>query len=532
MRRTKAVAAVLATVVLAAGCGGAAESDTGGVSTESLMMGTPVIPQSLIPTSDPTVTQTMSIQYGETLLNYAEQPAGDSQINDPEKNSPGLAEKFERTPEGIVYTLRDNESSAGNKLDADDVIFTYERMVATKDPIGTFVMTVSGMDMANPVTKIDDKTVRLNGSNTPMGLLAAIFPYMMVLDKELVEKNATAEDKWATDFTRTNSASFGPYDIKNFRPGEQMVLQANEKYWEGAPAFKTVTLLATATQQVTQLVKAGTVQWASSVPNSSYAELKDDPNLHSTVSVTNVQNVLQLNETNVPALKDPNVRKAISKAIDRDKLASLVYNGVAKPAKGPVSSATPGLTNVKSDNYDFDLKAAQDLMAKSEFKDGFQLEIATSKQSIKRIDPATLAVSLREMLSPLKIEVSVREVANHAEFQAALSNRQYGAYLSSEGAAIADIAYGMSTYHVTTTTQNYTKHGSPELDAAIAAASKAPVGAERDALSAKAVELFNEQMYSVPLVDESDAYVANKGICGFGTYPYMAVSAGKLKPCA
>lgn len=530
MRRTRAVAAAAVIAVAVAGCGGTTGGGGGGDSVATLSMGTPVIPTSLIPTSDPTVTQTMSIQYGSTLLAYAEQEEGQTQLASPEDNQPALATEFERTPEGIEFTLREAKSSAGNPLDPEDVVFSYERMVATEDPIGTFVMTIAGMDLENPVTVIDDRTVRLNGANTPLGLLAAIFPYMMILDKELVTEGAPADDEWNTDFTRTNSASFGPYDIQNFRPGEQMVLRANPEYWGEAPAYESVTLLATSTQQVSQLVRSGSLQWASSLPNRDYAELKDAEGLHSTVSATNVQNVLQLGP-NLPALADPLVRQAISRAIDREQLADKLYNGVAKPARGPVSAAAPGLADIESEFYEHDVDAAKALLADSGFADGFSFEVVVNKQSIKRVDPATLAVALREMLTPLGIEVTVREVTNNAEFQAGLAKGQYDAYLSSEGPAVADMAYALSTYHKTTAVQNYTKHGSPELDAAIEAAAATPLGPERDALAAVAVEMFNEAMYSVPLVDESDAYVASTEVCGFATFPYMATSAANLAPC-
>ena len=87
---------------------------------------------------------------------------------------PGLAEKWEVTPDGLVYTFHLRQGvkfHSGDILTADDVIFTFDRMLnpATKALNTDFLDMIAGaqerMDGAATETtglkKIDDNTVEI-----------------------------------------------------------------------------------------------------------------------------------------------------------------------------------------------------------------------------------------------------------------------------------------------------------------------------------------------------------------------------------
>lgn len=529
MRRCVYAVLTLAVIAAGTGCGqGADKGGTGG--PKELAFALPSLPATLIPAADPTLVQTIGSHYVGTLLAYADQPEGESSISSPAENKPAMASKYEETDEGLVFTLRKAKDSTGDVLEAEDVKYTFERMVATKDSIGTFVMTTAGIDLKKPVTVLGADKVRLNGKITPLGLLAAVFPYMSILNQDLVEKHASKDDPWAVEWLKTNTATFGPYRVSSYSPGKQMILEANKNYVDGAPAYPKVTVVAAGSQSVTQLLKAGSVQWSSSTPNSDYAQVKKDSRFHSALSVTTVQNMLQLSSS-VPAFKDTDVRRAMSMALNREQLASELYHGVSKPATSLVSSAVPGVGELDSPNFEHDADEARKLLESTPYADGFEFTLAVNSQAIKRVSAATLGVSIGEMLKPLGIKVAIQKVENPAEFLAGAKAGKYDAFLNSNGPAVADAAYAMSLSHTSTAVLNYTKHSTPSIDSLIKQALAKPLGDERDKLALKAIEEWNSEMWDIPLIDESDAYVATKDVCGFATYPYMAVGAGALSPC-
>ena len=58
--------------------------------------------------------------------------------------------------------------------------------------------------------------------------------YAIMINSKLAKQHATAEDPWAQDWMKANTAGGGAYIVESFKPGEQLVLRRNEN-WKAAP---------------------------------------------------------------------------------------------------------------------------------------------------------------------------------------------------------------------------------------------------------------------------------------------------------
>lgn len=536
-RAIAGVAGVACVALVLAACGGSSKSSssssssggTGGGGSKSVTVSVPALPTTLSMSQG--VIQIFANEgFMSTLVDYAPQKQGETVLNTAAL-IPSLASSWKTTPEGQVFTLRDAKASNGDAVTADDVKYTYDRYVALKDGLAEFLMTYGGVSTTDPVTVIDPHTVRLNGTIKPLGQLAWQFFYFTILDSKVIKANSTSSDPWGVKYLDTHSASYGPYYVSSFNPGTQLILTANPNYWNGAPPYSKVTVLArTGGATASQLLTSGAVQWATWASPQDYQQLKDNSEFQIDVSPQITQDVLELNASYAP-FKDPKVRQAMSLATDRASLLAGPYGGVGRVAQTIGSQAIPALANVKGDFIKFDLAEAKQLMAQSSFPKGFSFTMAYSPGQGASANNQTIAVTLQSFYSQLGIEMTAMPVTDPTQFASGQSSGAYQSYYWGEGPILADGAYMMGLYHVKGGLSNFTGESDPKVNAMVDQAAAAPLGPQRDALVVQAVQTWNAQMYDIPMIDTSEPYIAAKSVCGLATYPYQNVLYRDLKPC-
>ena len=161
-------------------------------------------------------------------------------------------------------------------------------------------------------------------------------------------------DKLATDPVGT-----GPYTVDSFALGESISFDAREDYW-GEPARQDAAIryFSDAVSSVNAL-RVGDVDvlWGLQAPEL----LETLPNSFGVeVGTTNGEVLLSLNNRRAP-FDDPDVRKAVAYAIDRDALNDVVWKGMAKDTGGaPVSPSDPWFTG--KDYFPFDPAKARELL--------------------------------------------------------------------------------------------------------------------------------------------------------------------------
>ncbi|MFI6864943.1 ABC transporter substrate-binding protein [Streptomyces sp. NPDC050421] len=235
--------------------------------------------------------------------------------------------------------LRDDLTfSDGKEITAEDVKYSFDRMMAIKTDVGPSVLFPS---LKNVVA--DGLTITFN-----LSARDATFPQKLATGAgSIVERDSYAEHKLRGDGHVTGS---GPYVLKSYESGVSAELVPNTKY-KGALTKSGGPVTVRYFKQSEDLLaawKSGQVDVAHrELPPSTLAEL--DPGAidqHVTEADSAEIRNLVFNVRKDSPLADKKVRQAIAAIIDRAPVVTDVYKGIVEPLyslipQGYIGHSTP-----------------------------------------------------------------------------------------------------------------------------------------------------------------------------------------------
>ncbi|MEX2422373.1 MAG: ABC transporter substrate-binding protein [Acidimicrobiia bacterium] len=269
---------------------------------------------------DPHLTSAYaSFQVLENVYDTLVQPGPDLQME------PALAESWEISDDNLTwtFTLRDGVTfHNGRDFTADDVVYSYNRIM---DPD---VAAANAFRFASieEVVAVDDRTVEINLSRPTPNLLVNIgaFKGMAIVPQEIV-------DDGSIDSTPVGT---GPFRFVSQSPDQGIVLEANPDYWradEGLPHLDGIRFvqIPDATVKLTNL-QTGEVHWIDGVPPQDLESLEGDSDVVIQRVPGGDYHYFALNQAREP-FDNPDVRRAIAMAIDRDVITEAAQFGAATP---------------------------------------------------------------------------------------------------------------------------------------------------------------------------------------------------------
>jgi peptide/nickel transport system substrate-binding protein len=360
-----------------------------------------------------------------------------------EMMEPDLAEDFpemEMTDDGMqVWTFKLRQGvmchPAGNleayELTSEDVVYSLEKSATPERS------AYAGEYDGWTVEALDDYTVQITLENpiSPVLFYPKVANYSggFIVCKQAVE--ALGDDKF-----KTNPVVTGPFMFESYSPQEKVMLVANPDYFRGAPQIDGVEYryMADIASREAGLL-AGELDVVNGIPDIAWVEkIQGDEGV--TVDVFGVGEVATVHfNTTVPPLDDPEVRKALAYAMDRDEFLALFGEPVAENVYSPVPAKflAGGLTQEEAEElglaYDMDRELAQQMLADAGYPDGFELEVITSEMtgyrriyenmqaqlaevgvdlSVNVVDHSTMHAQIREDVNPIVVYIAWRPNAD------------------------------------------------------------------------------------------------------------------------
>lgn len=414
-----------------------------------------------------------------------------------------------RTPDPVTweFTLRKGvKFHDGSELTTADVVFSLERpFTITGSPGGfqTYVRPIVAKEV------VDRYTVRLKTA-APYGALLQDLAEVMIVSKRAATQ-ATGED-----FDRGGAAvGTGPYKLTRFARGSRIELTRHDQYWGGKLPWDKVTLFIVPSDPVrTASLLSGQLDAIEHVPTADLARLRRNPafRLEQTVSWRTIFLHLDqyrdrppgvLSKSGMPLdrnpLKDVRVRRALSKAINREAIASRVMEGLALPAANVVSPSVIGHNPVVGPEP-HDPEGAKRLLADAGYADGFALTIATPNN--RYINDEQIAQTVAQMFARVGIAAKVEAMPLSVYFGKA-RNREFGVALLGWGSLAADLA--LRSLVVTADTEkgygawNWAGYANPRLDELVVRSLGTVDPAKREAAAREAAALAAAEVAFVPL---------------------------------
>ncbi|MBP1886018.1 ABC transporter substrate-binding protein [Sinorhizobium mexicanum] len=281
---------------------------------------------------------------------------------------PGLAESWEISADGTEYTFKLRPGvkfqtteffTPTRDLNADDVIYSFERQYKTDNPWNKYVAGASweylaGMgfpDLLKSIEKVDDLTVKfvLNKPEAPF-MADLAMDFASILSKEYADK-LQADGKM--ELMNQQPLGTGPFSFVAYQTDAAIRYKANPDYWAGKQPIDDLVFAITPDAAVrAQKLKAGECH-IMPYPNAADVEgLKADSNLN--VSEQEGLNVAYVAyNTLVAPFDKPEVRKALNMAVNKDAIVESVFQEAATVAKNPIPPTMWSYNKaVEDDKYD------------------------------------------------------------------------------------------------------------------------------------------------------------------------------------
>jgi peptide/nickel transport system substrate-binding protein len=280
---------------------------------------------------------------------------------------PLLATEWETSDDGLTYTFTLREGVTfhnGEPFEADDVVFTFERLMDVGVPYAT-----GRFPTFESVEATDGSTVVFTLSEPDSGFLNNHGnPFMF--GAAILNREAADTVDFATEMVGT-----GPFKWESYDPDRELRLSRFEDYWrDGIPKADgaVVRYMPEQSAQVAAL-KRGEIDVM--FPSAeTFLSLKDEPNLQ--IETVSSSNVIRLNIAGNPPFDDERVRQALALAIDREEIVNGAMLGAGTPA-GYVPPAYDWATPVGDlPHHTQDIERAKELLAEAGYEDGFDIEIS------------------------------------------------------------------------------------------------------------------------------------------------------------
>ena len=382
-----------------------------------------------------------------------------------QKTEPALAESWKISPDGRTFTLKLRHGirfSDGQPFDADDVVFSFKLYLdeAVASPQRD-LLVIDGKPLT--VTKLDQYTVRFELPR-PYAAAERLFDGLPVLPSHLLEKpyrEGHFAQVWSLNTAPSEIAGLGPFRVKQYVPGQQVVLERNPYYWKAdrdnhrLPYLDEIVFLFVGSEdQQVMRFEAGETDVVNRVSSENYALLNRDrsrgnwqlddlgPSLEYNFLLFNLNDVDAKKQNDIaqkqPWFRDLRFRQAVSAAIDRDSIVRLVYGTRGTALWGNVGPGNKLWMNTAIPHPARSLDTARQLLKSAGFSwnaDGKLLDparkpveftIVTSSSNEQRMKMATLIqddlahIGMNVHVVPLEFRAMLDRIFQSFDYEAAI----------------------------------------------------------------------------------------------------------------
>lgn len=259
---------------------------------------------------------------------------------------PELAESWEVLDNGATYRfhLRRDVSfqktawfTPTRKLNADDVVFTFQRIFDRRHPWHNingssfpYFDSLQFADNVKSVRKLDNNTVEFRLTQPDASFLWHLAThYASVMSAEYAAQLSRKDRQELLD---RQPVGTGPFQLSEYRAGQFIRLQRHDGFWRGKPLMPQVVvdLGSGGTGRLSKLLtgECDVLAWPAA---SQLTILRDDPRLRLTLRPGMNIAYLAFN-TDKPPLNNPAVRHALALSINNQRLMQSIYYGTAETA--------------------------------------------------------------------------------------------------------------------------------------------------------------------------------------------------------
>jgi len=436
---------------------------------------------------------------------------------------PGLAESW-RVVDDLTWEFKLRKGVRfhdGSEFTAADAVFSLDRVPNVPNspsPFTTYTKQVTGKIVVDPWT------LQLKS--------AAPYPQMPNDMSTVLIVSAKAAAKATTDDFNTGKATIGtgPYRFVSWKKGDRIELARHDAWWGGKTPWDKVTfrVITSDPTRVASLL-AGEVRAIENVPTGDLAKLaaSKDLSIYRTVSVRLMYLHMDTAREKTPfatdkagkpleknPLRDLRVRRAMSKAINRQALVDRVMEGAAVATGQLMPEKFFGhAPTLKVEPYD--PEGARKLLAEAGYPDGFGLTLHAPNN--RYVNDEQIAQAIAQMLTKIGIQTRVDAMPASVFFSRG-SKLEFSFLLAGWGAETMEASSPLKALLATFNKEkgmgaaNRGRYANAKLDAALEQALATVDDAKREQLLRLATDIGIGDLGIIPLYHQHNLWAARRGI--------------------
>ena len=353
-------------------------------------------------------------------------------------------------PNVWVFNLRQGvKYHDGADFTAEDVVFSINRAKSENSDMKELLTSIVEVRSAG------DHTVEIV-TDGPNPILSSNLTNLFMMDSGWAEANGAVDvqdvEGGETTFASTNTNGTGPFVLVSREPDVRTVLTQNADYWgHGQFPLEVTDIVYTPIQNAATRVAAllsGEVDFIQDVPVQDLGRVAATDGLTVKTAPQNRVIFFGLNQgaadlandnvEGVNPLADVRVRKAMSMAINRDAIKTVVMRGQSQPAGMIAPPFVNGWTAEMDASSMTDVEGAKALMAEAGYGDGFSIQLDCPND--RYINDEAICQAAVGMLAQIGVTVNL-DAKPKAQHFPLITNDQTDFYMLGWGVPTYDSEY-------------------------------------------------------------------------------------------
>ena len=425
------------------------------------------------------------------------------------KIRPALCESFEISSDKVTYTFhlrRGVKFHNGAGFTSADCLYTYENLAGLNgnsprsELMARSIQSISAPDEYTFVIK----------TSSPLGGFLAL--------------NITPLLPAGYTNHALHPVGTGPYKFIEYQPGEKVVLQKNENYWDSKNQAKIPRIeiyVISSEKEIISALKEKKLDVGQMLSPESAKRLAKKFQIFS--APQNMVQILGLNNTFKP-LNNPLVRQAISMAVNKDEVIAEAMGGFGTKLYSNFSPVLGEFFNDRlAEIYRFDPEAAKLLLSNAGYSSGFDLEITVPKNYRIHVDSAEIVA---RQLQKIGIRCTIKKVEWAEWLDQVYTKFNYQATVIAFGGKL-EPSEVLSRYY-SSYKRNFTRYNNPFFDETFDKAEHETDQFKRVKYYKYCQELLTKSAPAVFIADPNNTVLLRKDLHGYEVYPVQFYNFAKM----
>ncbi|WP_020573641.1 ABC transporter substrate-binding protein [Actinopolymorpha alba] len=411
-------------------------------------------------------------------------------LTDDGKVEPLLAKSWDVSPDGKVYTfhLRPGVTfSDGTPLKASDVRATLERVISEESTSAR----KKNLQVMKDIEAPDASTVKVTLSERSQSFLF----YLTATGAAVTKQSAGKPD--------TTVIGTGPYTVADWKQGDSITLDRNEKYWGTKPANKQVVyrFFKDATAENNALL-SGQLDLVTQVTSPDMlTQFENRPDFTIVEGTSTTKELFNFNDAKAP-FTNVDVRRAIRQATDRKALLTAVWADRGQVIGSMVPPTDPWYEDLTSIDA-YNPANAKKLLAKAGYPKGLSFTVDYVPSDATNI----IAQGLKSQLSQAGITIRLNPIDDATWTDKVYKNHNFAATIMTHVNQRDLVWYGDPEF--------YWQYDNKQVQQWVKQSESAATQAEQTALLKKVARKISEDAASNWLFLDPAIKVASSSVSGY-----------------